>query len=126
MKMKLDDLISRKAVLDITTETGALETQRRVQDLPAVLAQIPVGTDLLAIVTPGTYVSRTTICRAVTLLTAAKERLEMEAKHCDDAMPVTTHYDDADCDGYCLLEDIKQVLEEFVDQGMQPGMEGSA
>ena len=31
-----DDYISRKAVIDITAETGALTTQMRVMELPAV------------------------------------------------------------------------------------------
>ena len=37
----MDDLISRSAVLWITAETGALETQRRVRELPAIDA-VPV------------------------------------------------------------------------------------
>ena len=35
------DLIDRKAVINITAETGALETQRRVKELPAVNRWIP-------------------------------------------------------------------------------------
>ena len=37
----MTDLISRSAVLWITAETGALETQRRVRELPAIDA-VPV------------------------------------------------------------------------------------
>lgn len=36
------DLIDRDAVIWITAETGALETQRRVKELPAVNRWIPV------------------------------------------------------------------------------------
>ena len=36
------DLIERDAVIWITAETGALETQRRVRELPAVNRWIPV------------------------------------------------------------------------------------
>lgn len=37
----MDDLIERSAVIWITAETGALETQRRVIELPAVNRWIP-------------------------------------------------------------------------------------
>ena len=29
-----------------------------------------------------------------------------------DAIEITTFYDDADCDGYCLMEDIKAVIDD--------------
>lgn len=50
--------------------------------------------------------------RATTLLTAAKELLskQKEAGILTDH-PITVHYDDADCDGYCLLDDITAFLE---------------
>lgn len=37
LSIPAEDIISRKAVLDITAETGALETQQRVKELPSVL-----------------------------------------------------------------------------------------
>ena len=36
------ELISKDAVINITAETGALETQRRIKELPAVNRWIPV------------------------------------------------------------------------------------
>lgn len=50
--------------------------------------------------------------RAMTLLTAAKELLskQKDAGILSDH-PITVHYDDADCDGYCLLDDITAFLE---------------
>ena len=51
-------------------------------------------------------------CRKVTLLRACRDIL----KKCDDShfvvspMEVTVFYDGADCDGYCLLEDIETEL----------------
>lgn len=50
--------------------------------------------------------------RATILLTAAKELLskQKEAGILIDH-PITVHYDDADCDGYCLLDDITAFLE---------------
>jgi len=50
--------------------------------------------------------------RKTVLLRACLELLEK----CDggsyvvDALEQTIHYDDADCDGYCLMEDIHEVL----------------
>lgn len=38
-----DDCISRQAVIDITAETGALETQSRVMDLPSVQPKAKIG-----------------------------------------------------------------------------------
>lgn len=38
-----DDCISRKAVIEITAETGALETQTRVKLLPSVTPQPKIG-----------------------------------------------------------------------------------
>ena len=50
--------------------------------------------------------------RAKTLLIAAKELLskQKEAGILIDH-PLTVHYDDSDCDGYCLLDDINAFLE---------------
>lgn len=52
--------------------------------------------------------------RATTLLIAVKELLskQKEAGILIDH-PITVHYDDADCDGYCLLDDITAFLEEY-------------
>ncbi len=38
-----EDCISRQAVIDITAETGALETQRRVMNLPPVQPKAKAG-----------------------------------------------------------------------------------
>lgn len=50
--------------------------------------------------------------RATILLTAVKEllRKQKEAGILTDH-PITVHYDEADCDGYCLLDDITAFLE---------------
>jgi len=51
--------------------------------------------------------------RAITLLKAAKHLLELQ----EDSVFVlnlleeTVYYDEADCDGSCLLDDIREVLE---------------
>lgn len=52
--------------------------------------------------------------RATILLTVVKELLskQKEAGILIDH-PITVHYDDADCDGYCLLDDITAFLEEY-------------
>lgn len=61
--------------------------------------------------------------RATTLLTAAKELLSKQKKagilidH-----PITVHYDDADCDGYCLLDDISAHLSELAEYRMSTDM----
>ena len=51
---------------------------------------------------------------ATILLTAAKELLskQKEAGILIDHL-ITVHYDDADCDGYCLLDDITAFLKEY-------------
>ena len=53
--------------------------------------------------------------RMITLLKATAEYLKnvRESTH-SDALTVTTFYDDADCDGYCLLDDIQSEL-QFVE-----------
>lgn len=59
--------------------------------------------------------------RALTLLKATKEFLtKVRAGGDFDAMCVTAHYDDADCDGYCLLDDIDAYLEEYDDSQTEP------
>lgn len=51
--------------------------------------------------------------RAVTLLKAAKDLLiKQNEAGVLISYPLTVHYDDADCDGYCLLDDINAYLFE--------------
>ena len=54
--------------------------------------------------------------RTIVLLKAAQELLikQKEAGILIDH-PLTVHYDDADCDGYCLIDDIAAQLEELGD-----------
>lgn len=51
--------------------------------------------------------------RKVTLLKACRDLLKKQEKsnYVLDLLSETIHYDDADCDGYCLLEDIEIELE---------------
>lgn len=51
--------------------------------------------------------------RAITLLKVAKELLERQDRSSCvlNILTETVHYDGADCDGYCLLEDINAFLE---------------
>ena len=52
--------------------------------------------------------------RAITLLKAAKEFLiKLHESEYSDGMALTVHYDDADCDGYCLIDDIECCLDEL-------------
>lgn len=55
---------------------------------------------------------QTKIKRALELLEATKSILEKcyESPHTIDPMSTEVVYDDAVCDGYCLLEDIKELL----------------
>lgn len=49
--------------------------------------------------------------RAVTLLKAARDLLiKQNETGVLISYPLTVHYDDADCDGYCLLDDINAHL----------------
>ncbi len=52
--------------------------------------------------------------RKVTLLRAAYELLDKcsQSGYVISPFEVTVFYDDADCDGICLMEDIKLELEE--------------
>lgn len=52
--------------------------------------------------------------RAIVLLKAAQELLikQKEAGILIDH-PLTVHYDDADCDGYCLIDDIQAYLADI-------------
>ena len=51
--------------------------------------------------------------RANTLLRAAYALLEKqtETPYVLNLLTETVHYDDAECDGYCLMEDIQAYLE---------------
>lgn len=51
--------------------------------------------------------------RAITLLRATLELLrKCENSHIVlDVLGETAHYDEADCDGYCLMEDIRNYLD---------------
>lgn len=50
--------------------------------------------------------------RKTTLLKACMNLLQKqeESHYVLDLLSETVHYDEADCDGYCLLEDIKAEL----------------
>ena len=52
--------------------------------------------------------------RAITLLRAAKALL-LKQREADILInnPLTAHYDDADCDGYCLIDDIQAYLADI-------------
>lgn len=60
--------------------------------------------------------------RAVTLLKAAKELLskQNDSSYVLNMLEQTVHYDDADCDGYCLLDDINAYLEEIGESDKEP------
>lgn len=52
--------------------------------------------------------------RAITLLRAAKAFLQKQkALGYFLDHPITVFYDEADCDGYCLLDDITACLEDI-------------
>lgn len=55
--------------------------------------------------------------RAVTLLKAARDLL-IEQKEAGVLInyPLTVHYDEAVCDGYCLLDDISAHLAELKEE----------
>ena len=52
--------------------------------------------------------------RYITLLDAARRLLEKcgEGSYVKDAMTETVFYDGVECDGYCLMEDITEYLED--------------
>ena len=55
--------------------------------------------------------------RKTELLKAALEFLNIvENSNLADALGMTVHYDEADCDGYCLMTDIADELEADVDE----------
>lgn len=53
--------------------------------------------------------------RKITLLEACRDLLEKQnrSNYVLDLLSETVHYDEADCDGYCLLDDIKSELEIY-------------
>lgn len=52
--------------------------------------------------------------RAVTLLRACLDLLnkQKESRYILDLLSQTVYYDDAECDGYCLSDDIEMYLDE--------------
>ena len=57
--------------------------------------------------------------RAKTLLKATKELLEKQ-ENSDDVMDLlyeTVFYDEAECDGFCLKDDINDWFDELEEQG---------
>ena len=57
--------------------------------------------------------------RARTLLKAAHDLLETAKKspYVLDTMRIIVHYDEADCDGNCLKEDIENYFDEYGEDG---------
>ena len=56
--------------------------------------------------------------RSITLLRAARDLLmKQNESGALISYPITVHYDDADCDGYCLLDDISAHLAETEKSG---------
>lgn len=51
--------------------------------------------------------------RSITLLKAVVQLLEKQAESCDvlDLLEESVDYDNEECDGYCLLDDIRAHLE---------------
>ena len=53
--------------------------------------------------------------RAIVLLKATRDILQKQAdsSFVQNVLDITAKWDDAECDGYCLLDDIKALLEEM-------------
>ena len=53
--------------------------------------------------------------RARVLLKATHDLLEAadDSPYVEDVLAMLVHYDDMDCDGYCLMEDIEYYFDEF-------------
>lgn len=53
--------------------------------------------------------------RARVLLKATHDLLEAadDSPYVEDVLAILVHYDDADCDGSCLMKDIEYYFEEF-------------
>lgn len=60
--------------------------------------------------------------RAVTLLKAARDLLnkQNESPYVLNMLEQTVHYDEADCDGSCLIDDINAYLEEIGAEEPEP------
>lgn len=57
--------------------------------------------------------------RARVLLKATLDLLKAAERnpYVEDVLSMLIYYDDADCDGYCLMEDIKNYFDEFAQKG---------
>lgn len=56
--------------------------------------------------------------RARVLLKATHDLLKAaNDMYVEDALNILVHYDEADCDGYCLMEDIENYFDKFVQEG---------
>ena len=64
--------------------------------------------------------------RAITLLRATLELLRKcdKSSYVLDVLGETAYYDDADCDGYCLMDDISNYLDYEV-KGQDDGTNNS-
>ena len=60
--------------------------------------------------------------RAVTLLKAARDLLnkQNESPYVLNMLEQTVHYDEADCDGSCLIDDINAYLEDIGEADEEP------
>ena len=58
--------------------------------------------------------------RAKTLLRATHDLLQKadDSPYVENVLALTINYDDAECDGSCLLEDIKYWFDEFVSEDL--------
>ena len=56
--------------------------------------------------------------RAMTLLKASRDLLQKadEAHFIEQATCILVHYDEADCDGSCLMDDINMLIEDVNDE----------
>lgn len=61
--------------------------------------------------------------RARVLLKATHDLLEAadDSPYVEDVLAILVHYDDTDCDGSCLMEDIEYYFEEFGSEGRTDG-----
>lgn len=63
--------------------------------------------------------------RARILLKAAETLLEKQedSYYVLNLLAETVYYDEAECDGYCLLDDIRYWFDEFTDENIDEGEE---
>ena len=61
--------------------------------------------------------------RARVLLKATHDLLEAadDSPYVEDVLAILVHYDDTDCDGSCLMEDIEYYFDEFGEEGRTDG-----